>query len=537
MLNFAYTLIVCLMLNDAGTAALNDTATTHVPETSFVAVDETAVNLAEHSRRHASAFLTGKPNPALTPKLQIKTLTAPDHKSGQGALSFIINPTTNRPNYYTLEATLTPLHKQGISHEAAHTAFIDANPNTQDDWLNEGFATQYETHESHQIYREGFDPTIPPSTIFAYKLGQMRDFKHYCNTYCYNSYLLNKHPRHLYVQLTKSPEPTELKLRRLYNLTGDDLHHNTYNWLNNNPDTCNHNNCFLHDYHPNQLTSARPNNTNKPELLIYKIPNCLPCRKYEIDICEDNAFAKVMNDSFNVKYVGPLTQLVKPVPYYPAFRVKGSTRVLIGYTTKYDLMDRLGILDKYHALIGQRPNNNNNQQNNNQQNNTPAPSESVASPASPLPDSDGEDQSGDDILVDPKPTEQGSTVGQKIIKAAQTGFSLWTLFATGGASAAVPLALWGLSLMLKKPNNNQPANPQNIVREVIKPVPIVTETIVPADPILPTTQYIKYPVDKISEALDFAKREIAKYPGTVQTLTLLDSLMSQYLAGLGKGAK
>lgn len=51
----------------------------------------------------------------------------------------------------------------------------------------------------------------------------------------------------------------------------------------------------------------------------------------------------------------------------------------------------------------------------------------------------------------------------------------------------------------------------------------------------PSTEYIGYPVDKYSEALQFAKRQaVSKYPGSLSTIEYLESLVNQYLSAEDK---
>ena len=53
-----------------------------------------------------------------------------------------------------------------------------------------------------------------------------------------------------------------------------------------------------------------------------------------------------------------------------------------------------------------------------------------------------------------------------------------------------------------------------------------------------STQVAPYQVDHVSEALAFAVREIVrKYPGRVDTVETLKSLVNQYLASKGLSVK
>ena len=53
-----------------------------------------------------------------------------------------------------------------------------------------------------------------------------------------------------------------------------------------------------------------------------------------------------------------------------------------------------------------------------------------------------------------------------------------------------------------------------------------------------STQFASVQVDHVSEALAFAMREIVrKYPGSVDTVTTLQSLVNQFLASKGHSLK
>lgn len=70
--------------------------------------------------------------------------------------------------------------------------------------------------------------------------------------------------------------------------------------------------------------------------------------------------------------------------------------------------------------------------------------------------------------------------------------------------------------------------------------PAVIATEAPAAPQVFTTatQFAPFQVDHVSEAFAFAAREIArKYPGSVDTVSTLQSLMNQFLASKGQGLK
>lgn len=120
---------------------------------------------------------------------------------------------------------------------------------------------------------------------------------------------------------------------------------------------------------------------------------------------------------------------------------------------------------------------------------------------------------------EPKP-EQGPILawlmsfGLTVAQAAGVGGSIATGGGVGIAFAAVKLfAAW---------RRRRDSSPQNV------PAPVVPG---------PTT-FAAYPVDRLSAAFEFAKRELAaKYPGSVATLETLDSLVQQHLAGTATNPK
>lgn len=152
----------------------------------------------------------------------------------------------------------------------------------------------------------------------------------------------------------------------------------------------------------------------------------------------------------------------------------------------------------------------------------------VASPA-PLPPSGSLSAAADDRGPAARPLLQ---IGRLALTAGELAAAVGITFASGGTGAlawTAGSALLGL-LRRRRQRRAQGASSPPASGPAPESAP-TSATPAVAAPFTPTN-FAPYPVDRISAAYTYAKRELSqKYPGSVSAIETLDALMQQHLSG------